>query len=208
MARVVRRSACPQQRAVRLRRGPPTRHRSRRGTGSSAEPRGAGAGLRAEPLHRRRRSGDTARGHRESRPALRLRTPSGHHTGWRSGRYRPSRGLPPGGGRGRHHRLRTHRGRRGSGQSRCAGPLLGAPPAFTSARTVTVGAGAYGLARVATDHLLYASKDLIEGDWVTHLRMHGRPRAGCRQLRDPRVPEDISVVDSTATPSSPTSLLP
>lgn len=41
---------------------------------------------------------------------------------------------------------------------------------------MTVGAGAYGLARVATDHLLYASKDLIEGDWL--------PTYGCTAGRE------------------------
>jgi DNA-binding LacI/PurR family transcriptional regulator len=57
--------------------------------------------------------------------------------------------------------------------------FLGAPPAFISARTLTVGVGAYELARAATDHLLdlghttvhhlagpgrwYASKDRLEG---------------------------------------------
>ncbi|MEW2403417.1 LacI family DNA-binding transcriptional regulator [Streptomyces sp. NPDC046862] len=57
--------------------------------------------------------------------------------------------------------------------------FLGAPPAFTAARTLTVGVGAHQLARAATDHLLdlghrtvhhlagprrwYATKDRIEG---------------------------------------------
>ncbi|MFE7843466.1 LacI family DNA-binding transcriptional regulator [Streptomyces sp. NPDC057474] len=66
--------------------------------------------------------------------------------------------------------------------------FLGAPPAFTSARTLTVGVGAYALARAATDHLLdlghptvhhlagpgqwYASKDRIEG-WRAALVARG-----------------------------------
>ncbi|MFI0090839.1 LacI family DNA-binding transcriptional regulator [Streptomyces bobili] len=57
--------------------------------------------------------------------------------------------------------------------------FLGAPPAFSAARTVTVGVGAHALARAATEHLLdlghttvhhlagprrwYATKDRIEG---------------------------------------------
>ncbi|MCX4759722.1 LacI family transcriptional regulator [Streptomyces sp. NBC_01275] len=57
--------------------------------------------------------------------------------------------------------------------------FLGAPPAFSAARTLTVGVGAHQLARAATDHLLdlghstvhhlagprrwYATKDRIEG---------------------------------------------
>ncbi|WP_128430788.1 LacI family DNA-binding transcriptional regulator [Streptomyces cyaneus] len=57
--------------------------------------------------------------------------------------------------------------------------FLGAPPAFTAARTLTVGVGAHQLARAATEHLLdlghstvhhlagprrwYATKDRIEG---------------------------------------------
>lgn len=66
--------------------------------------------------------------------------------------------------------------------------FLGAPPAFTSARTLTVGVGAYELARAATDHLLdlghptvhhlagpgqwYASKDRVEG-WRAALAARG-----------------------------------
>ncbi|GAA3829221.1 LacI family DNA-binding transcriptional regulator [Streptomyces phyllanthi] len=66
--------------------------------------------------------------------------------------------------------------------------FLGAPPAFASARTLTVGVGAYALARAATDHLLdlghttvhhlagprqwYASKDRIEG-WRAALAARG-----------------------------------
>ncbi|GAB2961877.1 LacI family DNA-binding transcriptional regulator [Streptomyces pseudoechinosporeus] len=67
--------------------------------------------------------------------------------------------------------------------------FLGAPPAFISARTLTVGVGAYELARAATDHLLdlghttvhhlagpgrwYASKDRVEG-WRAALSARGR----------------------------------
>ncbi|MFE7843413.1 LacI family DNA-binding transcriptional regulator [Streptomyces sp. NPDC057474] len=66
--------------------------------------------------------------------------------------------------------------------------FLGAPPAFTSDRTLTVGVGAYELARAATDHLLdlghptvhhlagpgqwYASKDRVEG-WRAALAARG-----------------------------------
>ncbi|WP_326573390.1 LacI family DNA-binding transcriptional regulator [Streptomyces sp. NBC_00481] len=66
--------------------------------------------------------------------------------------------------------------------------FLGAPPAFTSAQTLTVGVGAYDLARAATGHLLdlghttvhhlagpgqwYASKDRIEG-WRAALAARG-----------------------------------
>ncbi|WP_371583598.1 LacI family DNA-binding transcriptional regulator [Streptomyces sp. NBC_01314] len=66
--------------------------------------------------------------------------------------------------------------------------FLGAPPAFTSARTLTAGVGAYELARAATDHLLdlghptvhhlagpgqwYASKDRVEG-WRAALAARG-----------------------------------
>ncbi|WP_330293356.1 LacI family DNA-binding transcriptional regulator [Streptomyces sp. NBC_00576] len=66
--------------------------------------------------------------------------------------------------------------------------FLGAPPAFTSARTLTAGVGAFELARAATDHLLdlghatvhhlagpqqwYASKDRIEG-WRAALTARG-----------------------------------
>ncbi|MFD3498146.1 LacI family DNA-binding transcriptional regulator [Streptomyces sp. NPDC058676] len=66
--------------------------------------------------------------------------------------------------------------------------FLGAPPAFSSARTLTVGVGAYALARAATDHLLdlghttvhhlagpgqwYASKDRVEG-WRAALAARG-----------------------------------
>ncbi|MGW1675505.1 LacI family DNA-binding transcriptional regulator [Streptomyces sp. NPDC002324] len=66
--------------------------------------------------------------------------------------------------------------------------FLGAPPAFTSARTLTVGVGAYDLARAATEHLLdlghptvhhlagpgrwYASKDRTEG-WRAALAARG-----------------------------------
>ncbi|MBA4866322.1 LacI family DNA-binding transcriptional regulator [Streptomyces sp. PSKA54] len=66
--------------------------------------------------------------------------------------------------------------------------FLGAPPAFTSARTLTVGVGAYALARAATDHLLdlghttvhhlagpgrwYASKDRLAG-WRSALAARG-----------------------------------
>jgi DNA-binding LacI/PurR family transcriptional regulator len=66
--------------------------------------------------------------------------------------------------------------------------FLGAPPAFTSARTLTVGVGACELARAATEHLLdlghktvhhlagperwYASKDRVEG-WRAALAARG-----------------------------------
>jgi DNA-binding LacI/PurR family transcriptional regulator len=66
--------------------------------------------------------------------------------------------------------------------------FLGAPPAFTSARTLSVGVGAHELARAATDHLLdlghttvhhlagprrwYASKDRTEG-WRAALAARG-----------------------------------
>lgn len=66
--------------------------------------------------------------------------------------------------------------------------FLGAPPAFTSARTLTAGVGAFELARAATDHLLdlghttvhhlagprqwYASKDRTEG-WRAALAARG-----------------------------------
>ncbi|MGW1269278.1 LacI family DNA-binding transcriptional regulator [Streptomyces sp. NPDC002491] len=66
--------------------------------------------------------------------------------------------------------------------------FLGAPPAFTAARTVTVGVGAHDLARAATEHLLdlghptvhhlagprrwYATKDRIEG-WRAALAARG-----------------------------------
>jgi DNA-binding LacI/PurR family transcriptional regulator len=66
--------------------------------------------------------------------------------------------------------------------------FLGAPPAFTSARTLTVGVGAHQLARAATEHLLdlghttvhhlagpsrwYASKDRVEG-WRAALAARG-----------------------------------
>ncbi|MEH0548268.1 LacI family DNA-binding transcriptional regulator [Streptomyces sp. B21-105] len=66
--------------------------------------------------------------------------------------------------------------------------FLGAPPAFTAARTVTVGVGAHELARAATEHLLdlghptvhhlagprrwYATKDRIEG-WRAALAARG-----------------------------------
>ncbi|WP_037680194.1 LacI family DNA-binding transcriptional regulator [Streptomyces griseus] len=68
--------------------------------------------------------------------------------------------------------------------------FLGAPPAFTATRTVTVGVGARDLARAATDHLLdlghttvhhlagprrwYATKDRIEG-WRAALAARGAP---------------------------------
>jgi DNA-binding LacI/PurR family transcriptional regulator len=68
--------------------------------------------------------------------------------------------------------------------------FLGAPPAFASARTLTVGVGAYELARAATAHLLdlghttvhhlagpgrwYASKDRVEG-WRAALAERGAP---------------------------------
>ncbi|MDX3457886.1 substrate-binding domain-containing protein [Streptomyces sp. ME02-8801-2C] len=66
--------------------------------------------------------------------------------------------------------------------------FLGAPPAFTSARTLSVGVGARELARVATEHLLdlghttvhhlagpqrwYASKDRVDG-WRAALTARG-----------------------------------
>ncbi|MET7473697.1 LacI family DNA-binding transcriptional regulator [Streptomyces sp. NPDC005648] len=66
--------------------------------------------------------------------------------------------------------------------------FLGAPPAFVSARTVSVGVGAHALARAATEHLLdlghttvhhlagprrwYASKDRVEG-WRAALAARG-----------------------------------
>ncbi|MDX3638506.1 LacI family DNA-binding transcriptional regulator [Streptomyces sp. MB09-02B] len=66
--------------------------------------------------------------------------------------------------------------------------FLGAPPAFTSTRTVTVGVGAHALAQAATEHLLdlghttvhhlagprrwYATKDRIQG-WQTALAARG-----------------------------------
>ncbi|UUU19877.1 LacI family DNA-binding transcriptional regulator [Streptomyces sp. DSM 40750] len=66
--------------------------------------------------------------------------------------------------------------------------FLGAPPAFSSARTLSVGVGAHALARAATDHLLdlghttvhhlagpqrwYASQDRIEG-WRMALAERG-----------------------------------
>jgi DNA-binding LacI/PurR family transcriptional regulator len=66
--------------------------------------------------------------------------------------------------------------------------FLGAPPAFTASRTVTVGVGAHALARAATEHLLdlghatvhhlagprrwYATKDRIEG-WRAALAARG-----------------------------------
>jgi DNA-binding LacI/PurR family transcriptional regulator len=66
--------------------------------------------------------------------------------------------------------------------------FLGAPPAFTSARTLSVGVGAYELARAATEHLLdlghttvhhlagpqrwYASKDRVDG-WRAVLAERG-----------------------------------
>lgn len=66
--------------------------------------------------------------------------------------------------------------------------FLGAPPAFTAARTLTVGVGAHQLARAATEHLLdlghstvhhlagprrwYATKDRIEG-WRAALAARG-----------------------------------
>ncbi|MFE1841859.1 LacI family DNA-binding transcriptional regulator [Streptomyces sviceus] len=66
--------------------------------------------------------------------------------------------------------------------------FLGAPPAFSSARTMTVGVGAHALARAATEHLLdlghatvhhlagprrwYATKDRIEG-WRAALAARG-----------------------------------
>ncbi|WP_425248117.1 LacI family DNA-binding transcriptional regulator [Streptomyces sp. NEAU-NA10] len=66
--------------------------------------------------------------------------------------------------------------------------FLGAPPAFSAARTVTMGVGAHELARAATDHLLdlghatvhhlagprrwYATKDRIEG-WRAALAARG-----------------------------------
>ncbi|MDX2682196.1 LacI family DNA-binding transcriptional regulator [Streptomyces sp. NY05-11A] len=66
--------------------------------------------------------------------------------------------------------------------------FLGAPPAFTAARTVTMGVGAHELARAATEHLLdlghatvhhlagprrwYATKDRIEG-WRAALAARG-----------------------------------
>jgi DNA-binding LacI/PurR family transcriptional regulator len=66
--------------------------------------------------------------------------------------------------------------------------FLGAPPAFTATRTLTVGVGAHELARAATDHLLglghetvhhlagprqwYATKDRIAG-WRAALAAHG-----------------------------------
>ncbi|MEH0416332.1 LacI family DNA-binding transcriptional regulator [Streptomyces sp. B21-083] len=68
--------------------------------------------------------------------------------------------------------------------------FLGAPPAFTSARTLSVGVGAFELASAATDHLLdlghttvhhlagprrwYASKDRIDG-WRAALAARGAP---------------------------------
>jgi DNA-binding LacI/PurR family transcriptional regulator len=68
--------------------------------------------------------------------------------------------------------------------------FLGAPPAFASARTLTVGVGAYELARAATAHLLdlghttvhhlagpgrwYASMDRVEG-WRAALAERGAP---------------------------------
>jgi DNA-binding LacI/PurR family transcriptional regulator len=68
--------------------------------------------------------------------------------------------------------------------------FLGAPPAFASARTLSVGVGAFELARAATDHLLdlghttvhhlagpqrwYASKDRVEG-WRAALAERGAP---------------------------------
>ncbi|WP_326573177.1 LacI family DNA-binding transcriptional regulator [Streptomyces sp. NBC_00481] len=68
--------------------------------------------------------------------------------------------------------------------------FLGAPPAFASARTLTVGVGAYELARAATAHLLdlghttvhhlagpqrwYASTDRVEG-WRAALAERGAP---------------------------------
>ncbi|MET7702421.1 LacI family DNA-binding transcriptional regulator [Streptomyces sp. NPDC005485] len=66
--------------------------------------------------------------------------------------------------------------------------FLGAPPAFTATRTVTMGVGAHALARAATEHLLdlghptvhhlagprrwYATKDRIEG-WRAALAARG-----------------------------------
>ncbi|MFG2803936.1 LacI family DNA-binding transcriptional regulator [Streptomyces pseudovenezuelae] len=66
--------------------------------------------------------------------------------------------------------------------------FVGAPPAFSAARTLTVGVGAHELARAATDHLLdlghttvhhlagprrwYATKDRIEG-WRAALAARG-----------------------------------
>ncbi|WP_326672199.1 LacI family DNA-binding transcriptional regulator [Streptomyces canus] len=66
--------------------------------------------------------------------------------------------------------------------------FVGAPPAFTAARTLTVGVGAHELARAATEHLLdlghatvhhlagprrwYATKDRIEG-WQAALAARG-----------------------------------
>ncbi|UUU26929.1 LacI family DNA-binding transcriptional regulator [Streptomyces sp. DSM 40750] len=66
--------------------------------------------------------------------------------------------------------------------------FLGAPPAFTAARTLTIGVGAHQLARAATEHLLdlghstvhhlagprrwYATKDRIEG-WRAALVARG-----------------------------------
>ncbi|MDQ1065725.1 LacI family DNA-binding transcriptional regulator [Streptomyces canus] len=66
--------------------------------------------------------------------------------------------------------------------------FVGAPPAFTAARTLTVGVGAHQLARAATEHLLdlghstvhhlagprrwYATKDRIEG-WQAALAARG-----------------------------------
>jgi DNA-binding LacI/PurR family transcriptional regulator len=66
--------------------------------------------------------------------------------------------------------------------------FLGAPPAFSAARTVTMGVGAHALARAATEHLLdlghatvhhlagprrwYATKDRIEG-WRAALAARG-----------------------------------
>lgn len=66
--------------------------------------------------------------------------------------------------------------------------FLGAPPAFTATRTVTMGVGAHDLARAATEHLLdlghatvhhlagprrwYATKDRIEG-WRAALAARG-----------------------------------
>lgn len=66
--------------------------------------------------------------------------------------------------------------------------FLGAPPAFTAARTVTASVGSYALARAATEHLLdlghptvhhlagprrwYATKDRIEG-WRAALAARG-----------------------------------
>ncbi|MFF0160679.1 LacI family DNA-binding transcriptional regulator [Streptomyces sp. NPDC005263] len=66
--------------------------------------------------------------------------------------------------------------------------FLGAPPAFTASRTLTVGVGAHPLARAATEHLLdlghttvhhlagprhwYATKDRIEG-WRAALTARG-----------------------------------